>query len=161
MFIIERLSGVYPSINPSIIHSVVSKDSSVELDVLEIDRCIRAIDTIASSEGFLEVFSTFKRVANILKDEALENEFMVNQSLLNEEAEQSLYAKATAVIETNFDTLEERLDALFALKGPIDTFFDNVMVNHEDTDIRANRKALVGMIYKEIYTVADIKNITL
>lgn len=160
-FIIERLSGVYPSINPSIIHSVVSKDSSVELDVLEIDRRIRAIATIASSEEFVDVFSTFKRVANILKDEAIENEFVVNQSLLSEEAEQSLYTKATAVIETNFDTLEERLDALFALKGSIDTFFDNVMVNHDDLSIRANRKALVGMIYQEIYTIADIKNITL
>jgi glycyl-tRNA synthetase beta chain len=53
------------------------------------------------------------------------------------------------------------LDALFALKAPLDNFFDNVMVNAEDLSVRANRKALVGMIYAEIYSIADIKNITL
>jgi glycyl-tRNA synthetase beta chain len=53
------------------------------------------------------------------------------------------------------------LDALFALKAPLDIFFDNVMVNAEDLNVRANRKALVGMIYQKIYAIADIKNITL
>ncbi len=160
IFVKERLQGVYP-INPSIIHSVVSKETAIELDILELDRRINAINTIAASEGFLEAFSTFKRVANILKDEPIEKEFIINPDLLEEEGEKSLFALATTVISTKFETLEERLDALFSLKTPLDTFFDSVMVNHENLEIRANRKALVGMIYREIYTVADIKNITL
>jgi len=159
-FIVDRLVGVYP-INPSIIHSVVSKETPIELDILEIDRRVNAINGIASSQGFVEAFSTFKRVANILKDESMDSSFVVDSQLLAEEAEKSLFAMATAVITMQHENLEERLDALFALKSPIDTFFDNVMVNHEDLSIRANRKALVGMIYQEIYTIADIKNITL
>ncbi|MDD4856054.1 MAG: glycine--tRNA ligase subunit beta, partial [Sulfuricurvum sp.] len=133
----------------------------VELDILEIDRRINAINAIASSAGFVEAFSTFKRVANILKDETMDSSFVVDSQLLSEEAEKSLYTMATEVIATQHENLEERLDALFALKSSIDTFFDNVMVNHEDMSIRTNRKALVGMIYQEIYTIADIKNITL
>ncbi|MGZ8548973.1 MAG: glycine--tRNA ligase subunit beta [Sulfuricurvum sp.] len=159
-FVKERLQGVYP-INPSIIHAVVSKETAVELDILELDRRINAINVITGSEGFIEAFSTFKRVANILKDEPIENEFIVNPDLLEEDAEKSLFDLAATVITTKFETLEERLDALFSLKTPLDTFFDSVMVNHENLEIRANRKALVGIIYKEIYTVADIKNITL
>ncbi|HEX5710962.1 MAG TPA: glycine--tRNA ligase subunit beta [Sulfuricurvum sp.] len=159
-FIIDRLVGVYP-INPSIIHAVVSKETPVELDILEIDARINAINTIASSESFVQAFSTFKRVANILKDETMENNFVVNPDLLSEEDEKSLYDKAVIAINAQYENLEERLDALFALKGPLDRFFDNVMVNAEDLKVRANRKALVGMIYREIYTVADIKNITL
>ena len=159
-FVKERLQGVYP-INPSIIHAVVSKETAIELDILEMDRRINAINAIAGSEGFIEAFSTFKRVANILKDEPIEGEFVVNSNLLEEDAEKALFALATTVIASEFESLEERLDALFSLKTPLDTFFDSVMVNHENLEIRANRKALVGMIYREIYTVADIKNITL
>ena len=160
-FIIERLAGAYIGVNPSIIQSIVAKDDSVELDVLEIDRKIRAVATIASSESFVEAFSTFKRVSNILKDEAMDKGFSVNESLFENDSERNLYAAATSAISASYETLEERLDALFALKAPLDTFFDNVMVNAEDLNVRANRKALVGMIYAEIYSIADIKNITL
>ncbi|MDD2839384.1 MAG: glycine--tRNA ligase subunit beta [Sulfuricurvum sp.] len=160
-FIIERLAGAYVGVNPSIIQSVVAKDAHVELDVLEIDRKIRAVNTIASSDSFIEAFSTFKRVSNILKDEAMDKGFSVNVSLFENDAERNLYAAATSAISGSYETLEERLDALFGLKAPLDTFLDNVMVNAEDLSVRANRKALVGMIYAEIYSIVDIKNITL
>ena len=160
-FIIERLGGAYVGVNPSIIQAVVSKDSAVELDVLELDRKIRAVNTIASSDSFTNAFSTFKRVSNILKDETMDKAFNVNEALLEADAERELFSSAKAVLNATYETLEERLDALFALKAPLDSFFDNVMVNAEDLNVRANRKALVGMIYQEIYAIADIKNITL
>ncbi|MBN2870619.1 MAG: glycine--tRNA ligase subunit beta [Campylobacterales bacterium] len=160
-FVIERLPGAYPDVNPSIIHSVVSKDGSVELDVLSVNRKINAVASIAASDSFVEAFSTFKRVSNILKDEAMDKAFSIDTALFENDAERDLYARASAAIESSYATLEERLDALFALKAPLDTFFDNVMVNAEDMNVRANRKALVGMIYREIYAIADIKNITL
>lgn len=160
-FVIERLAGAYIGVNSSIIQSVVAKDDKVELDVLEIDRKIRAVSSIASSETFIEAFSTFKRVSNILKDEAMDKGFNVNESLFENDAERHLYTAAKTAISAEYETLEDRLDALFALKAPLDTFFDNVMVNAEDLSVRANRKALVGMIYAEIYAIADIKNITL
>lgn len=160
-FVIERLAGAYVGVNPSIIQAVVAKDVNVELDILEFDRKIRAVNTIASSDSFVEAFSTFKRVSNILKDEAMDKGFNVNETLFENDAERNLFSSAKAAIESSYTTLEERLDALFALKAPLDTFFDNVMVNAEDAEVRANRKALVGMIYAEIYSIADIKNITL
>lgn len=160
-FIIERLSGAYPGINPSIIQSVVAKEGSVDLDILEIDRKINAVNTIVASDSFVEAFSTFKRVSNILKDEKMDTAFTVDTALFENDAERDLYAAATAVVNTSYATLEERLDALFALKAPLDNFFDNVMVNTDDLRIRANRKAQIGIVYREIYAIADIKNITL
>jgi glycyl-tRNA synthetase beta chain len=160
-FIIERLAGAYSGVNPSIIQAVVAKDAHVELDLLEIDRKIRAVNTIASSDSFIEAFSTFKRVSNILKDELMDKGFHVDESLFENDSERNLYTAATSAISANYESLEARLDTLFALKAPLDTFFDNVMVNAEDLAVRANRKALVGMIYAEIYSIADIKNITL
>lgn len=160
-FVVERLPGAYPDINPSIIHSVVSKEGSVNLDIIDIDRKIRAVASIASSDSFVDAFSTFKRVSNILKDEAMDKAFSVDAALFENDAERALYTAASSVIAADYTSVEERLDALFGLKAPLDLFFDNVMVNAEDLNVRANRKALVGMIYREIYAIADIKNITL
>lgn len=159
-FIIERLGGVYPGINTSIIQSVVGREG-FELDVLTMDHYIKAVNEIATSETFPEAFSTFKRVSNILKDVAMDEAFEVDVLLFENNAETKLYARATSVINAEHDTAQERLDALFGLKADLDRFFDNVMVNAEDPAVRANRKALVGMIYQEIYSIADIKNITL
>lgn len=91
----------------------------------------------------------------------MEKTFTIDTSLFENDAERDLYAQATAAISGDYATLEQHLDALFALKKPLDRFFDNVMVNADDMAVRSNRKALVGMIYREIYAIADIKNITL
>ncbi len=63
-FIIER---VYKSIdiNPSIIKAVLL---SGEKDILKIIKKSQALDSIVSQKDFREIFSTFKRVANISKD---------------------------------------------------------------------------------------------
>lgn len=159
-FIIERLGGVYPGINTSIIQAVVAREG-FELDVLTMDQNIRAVHEIALSDSFPEAFSTFKRVSNILKDTTMDETFEVDVLLFEHQAETKLYARATSVISAEYGTVQEQLDALFGLKGDLDRFFDNVMVNAEDLSVRANRKALVGMIYREIYAIADIKNITL
>ncbi len=160
-FIVDRLAGIYPDVNPSIISSVVSKKNYVELDILIIDSRIHVVNILMAFDGSPEALATFKRMANILKDEEMDKGFSVNESLFENDAERNLYSAATSAISASYETLEERLDALFALKAPLDNFFDNVMVNAEDLSIRANRKALVGMIYAEIYAIADIKNITL
>lgn len=156
-FVIERLNATYSDVNPSIINSVVS--NGCELDMLSIDEKIRAVNNIANSSGFSDAHSTFKRVANILKDDIKTDS--VDESLLKESAENELYNKAKTVISTKYNSVEEKLDALFALKEPLARFFDGVMVNDPDPKIANNRKALVAMIYSEIYEIADIKNISI
>jgi len=161
-FIIERLAGAYVGVNPSVIQSVVVKELiDIDLDILEIDRKIRAVNTFVSSASFVEIFQTFKRVGNILKDKPTLSDYWPNENLLVEEAEKVLYNKSIYIIRTKHETYEERLDALFSLKEFIDTFFNQVRVNDDNIERQDNRKMLVGMIYREIYKIADIKNITI
>lgn len=161
-FIIERLSGIYPNVNSSIIQSVVVKKEGTFLDIRVVDLRIKAVDEIASSDGFEEIFSTFKRVCNILKDDSDDNLFP-DTDLFEHEAERILWNKLVEVINNkdSYGLMIKYLDALFALKAPLDSFFENVMVNTEDLLVRANRKTLLRKIYAEIYSIADIKNITL
>ena len=51
------------------------------------------------------------------------------------------------------------LQALAALKAPVDAFFDGVMVNAEDAALRANRLALLGALHAAMNRVADLSKL--
>ena len=155
-FIFERLYQIYKSVNPSVIKAVLA---SGDTNILEIDKKIKALNEIVNSEDFKNVNTTFKRVANIIKDMDLEKDVEVNETLLVEEAEKTLYK---AFKEKNKgETYLEKMDNLFGLKPEIDNFFDNVMVNVEDENLKNNRKNLIATIYKAFSDIADIKEISI
>jgi len=155
-FILERVRRYY-KVNPSIIEAVLA---SGERELLALGRKIEALNTLVNSEGFDEIFSTFKRVANITKDIDLNGDLAVNEAFLEEDAEKNLYKRYKEVTSKKYESYEEELDALFGLKPELDAFFENVMVNAEDAAIRNNRKALVASIYKSILNIADIKEVS-
>ena len=43
-----------------------------------------------------------------------------------------------------------------ALQGPVDAFFDGVMVNAQDPDLRRNRLALLAKLRRQFLAVADL-----
>ncbi len=143
--------------NPSIITAVLE---SGERDINEIVKKVEALKNVTESDEFKEIFTTFKRVANISKDIDLNADLNVNPSLFEKEDEKRLYDAFMKVVEREYPDYETRLDALFSLKPELDLFFDNVMVNAEEEKLRTNRRNLVGSIYKAFKTVADIKEIT-
>jgi len=156
-FFIERLLG-YFDVNKSLVKSVLD---SGERDLLKIKDKVKALKEIVSKDSFKENFSTFKRVANIIKDMDLEKESVVDESLLKEKAEKGLYKAYMEAMAKDAKSYEEYLENLFALKEPIDNFFDNVMVNDKDEKIKNNRKNLIATIYKAFKSVADIKEISI
>ncbi len=154
-FFIERLYQFY-DVNPSVVSAVVA---SGERDLLELDRRIKALANIVQSSDFKEIFTTFKRVANIVKDLDTDQELKVDETLFESEYERDLYKEFIKRASTAYPDIETRLTALFDLKHKIDLFFDNVLVNAEDERVRKNRKNLIGSIYKEFKKIADIKEI--
>ena len=48
------------------------------------------------------------------------------------------------------------LDKLASLRQPVDSFFDNVMVNAEDQKLRQNRLAILNTLQNLFLQVADI-----
>ena len=51
------------------------------------------------------------------------------------------------------------LQALAALKAPVDAFFDGVMVNAEDAALRANRLGLLATLHAAMNRVADLSKL--
>ncbi|MFO0120645.1 MAG: DALR anticodon-binding domain-containing protein, partial [Burkholderiales bacterium] len=52
------------------------------------------------------------------------------------------------------------LQALAALRTPVDSFFDDVMVNAEDPALRANRIALLARVHALMNQIADLSRLT-
>ena len=51
------------------------------------------------------------------------------------------------------------LQALAALKAPVDAFFDQVMVNADDPALKANRLALLHRLHQTMNRVADLSRL--
>ena len=101
-----------------------------------------------------------KRIGNILKKtDAVDAH--VSEILLKEPAEKVLYAamqdivpKANSQFEAGDYTAS--LQALAALRAPVDAFFEHVMVNAEQIDLRLNRLGLLTSLYAAMNRVADL-----
>jgi glycyl-tRNA synthetase beta chain len=105
-----------------------------------------------------------KRVGNILKKSDGPAPVAVQAALFGDPAETALHAALQGVsrrADAAFDAgdLAASLQALAALKAPVDEFFDKVMVNAEDPALRANRLALLGQLHAAMNRVADLSKL--
>lgn len=155
-FIIERIYKSFDA-NPSVISAVLS---SGERDINEIAKKVSSLNDIVTTDSFKEIFTTFKRVANISSDVDITKELHIDESLLKEEEERRLYLEFRRIEDEEYADYKERLQRLFSLKDTLDAFFDNVLVNSEDEKLRGNRRNLVASIYRAFREIADIKEIS-
>ena len=106
-----------------------------------------------------------KRVGNILKKVEAAVDARIDATLLGESAEIALNAALTTVkpaAEAAFAAGDytASLQALAALKEPVDSFFNDVMVNAEDPALRANRLGLLATLHAAMNQVADISKLS-
>ncbi len=105
-----------------------------------------------------------KRVGNILKKAEGAVATHVNVELLTELAEAALFA-ALLDVQTIADAAFDQgdyaasLQALAALRAPVDAFFDSVMVNADDPALRANRLGLLAGLHAAMNRVADLSKL--
>jgi len=105
-----------------------------------------------------------KRVGNILKKAEGAVQAAVKPELLQEAAEKSLADALKTVApkaEAAFASGDyaASLQALAALKAPVDAFFDGVMVNAEDPALKANRLGLLATLHQAMNRVADLSKL--
>ena len=104
-----------------------------------------------------------KRIGNILKKAEAESPVHphVSELLLQEPAEQALYAAMQQVLPQADAQLARgdytaSLQSLAALRAPVDAFFDHVMVNAEQADLRLNRQGLLKTLHQAMNRVAEL-----
>jgi glycyl-tRNA synthetase beta chain len=129
----------------------------------EIPARLAAVRAFASLAEAPALAAANKRVTNILKKSEGETG-IVNTSLLQEPAEIALFdalQKVTPQADKLFESGDytNSLKSLAALKAPVDDFFDNVMVNADDIDLKNNRLALLKKLHVGMNRVADLSKL--
>ena len=88
----------------------------------------------------------------------------VSEILLKEPAEQALFASMRDVTPRAGKQFEAgdytaSLQTLAALRAPVDAFFDGVMVNADEADLRLNRLGLLSTLHQAMNRVADLSRL--
>ena len=110
---------------------------------------------LEATEDFERLAVAFKRAKNILGESAPAE---VDTGLLTEAAERELH-DAVAQLRSVDGGYESRLRSLSGLRGPVDRFFDDVLVMAEDPRLRANRLGLLSQALSLFYRIADISKL--
>ncbi|SES97889.1 glycyl-tRNA synthetase beta chain [Nitrosospira multiformis] len=149
--------------SPQQIDAVLALRPQLLNDVKKRLIAVRAFAALPEAESLA---ATNKRVGNILRKAEVDEGGEIDTVLLQAPAEQALHEalnrimpEADAAFAAGDYTAS--LQALAALKVPVDRFFDTVMVNTEDTALRHNRLALLAQMQKTMNRIADISRLAL
>lgn len=164
-FVFERLRGYYAEkgFTTEQFEAVLAVSP---ISLVDFDRRLRAVVEFGRQPEAISLASANKRVANILRKQQEEHGMdsigeQVDPAYFEADAERELaQALATAKFD-NATAWQQRdyaavLARLAQLQGPIDAFFDQVLVNADDPAIRANRLALLGQLKAQFTAIADI-----
>ncbi|MDE2616225.1 MAG: glycine--tRNA ligase subunit beta, partial [Burkholderiales bacterium] len=129
----------------------------------EVAQRLAAVRAFAALPEAAALAAANKRISNILK-KAQEVDAHVSEVLLKEEAEKKLYAVLKDVVPQANQQFEAgdytaSLKTLAALRVPVDAFFDGVMVNAEELDLRLNRQGLLKSLHEAMNRVADLSRL--
>jgi glycyl-tRNA synthetase beta chain len=118
----------------------------------------RALSLLAGTKRATQLLAAEEKKGTVVADG-------VSEALLTLDAEKALYAaiktaSAEAADAVAREDFRSAMQALSKLRAPVDTFFDDVLVNDDDAAIRANRLALLKAIREATGTVADFSKIT-
>lgn len=136
-------------------------------DLLMVVRRVEALGALLASEDGRNLLGGYRRAANILKAEEKKGtavaaaidpaRFVLAEETALFEAVET--AAATARAAVGREDFEAAMRALAGLRGPVDAFFEAVLVNDPDEAVRANRLALLGAIRDACHAVADFSRI--
>jgi glycyl-tRNA synthetase beta chain len=126
----------------------------------EISPRLKAVRAFSALPESAALAAANKRIGNILKKTG-NVDAQVNSALLQEGAEMNLYAVMQKLLPTSEAQFKagkytESLQTLAALREPVDAFFDNVMVNADDMEVRQNRQGLLKWLHENMNFVADL-----
>ncbi len=164
IFIFERFAGWLREQG----YSAQEVDAVISLNPVRLNlvpKRLAAVRVFVALPEAASLAAANKRVGNILKKVGTGVTAQVNIALLIEPAEVGLNA-ALAQVKPQADAAfargdyTESLSSLAALKTPVDSFFDQVMVNAEEPALRQNRLGLLATLHQAMNRVADLSKLS-
>ncbi|CCB80251.1 glycyl-tRNA synthetase beta chain [Helicobacter bizzozeronii CIII-1] len=160
-FMLERLSHVLNAKSPNLYKSVLKGIEALggqDYEICQMANKLYALqDFLDQVEDSKQLVSVFKRVANITQD--TQHASNPDPCLFQDTSEQGLYEAYLNLQKSTFPQWGDKIHALFALKAPLELFFEKVLINDSNPQIQNNRKSLLFLICREFLSVADIKEL--
>jgi glycyl-tRNA synthetase beta chain len=124
-----------------------------------------ALEGVKKREGFRDLAQTFKRVVNIIKKFGPREESLVKTELLSQEAEKNLMSAISDLTAESKGYLERGdyaglLERIVTLRQPVDQFFDKILVDDPDPDLKNARVALLKRASRLFELVADFSRVS-
>ena len=159
-FISLRLKHNY--LEQGIDHDVVESVLVLKPNNLsDCDNRIKACQQFKSDDSAPALAEANKRISNILKKSEEDIPDDITLRLLTEEHEKNLFGAIESIKRRFHQEVEEQhyadaIKRLSSLAEPVANFFENVMVNSDDTEIRLNRLAILKQLNQLFKAIADI-----
>jgi glycyl-tRNA synthetase beta chain len=136
-------------------------------DLLAIVQRVEALGELLDTDAGKNLLAGTKRAANILAAEEKKGTAIaaaVDPALFTAPAEKTLYEAVNQAEREAGQAIRKQdysgaMRALSALREPVDSFFEDVLVNDENLAVRANRLALLTRIRAATGQVADFSRI--
>jgi len=148
-----------------LVDAVIAADSN---DILQITQRVEALSALLSSADGANLLAGYRRAANILaaeeKKDGRRYDGTLERTALRLPEETALFDAVTAVGTAvsacvAADDYRGAMTALARLRGPVDAFFEAVLVNDPDPAIRAGRLNLLARLRDTMHLVADFSRI--
>jgi glycyl-tRNA synthetase beta chain len=131
-------------------------------DLADVESRLAAIQAVRPTENFEPLAASFKRIRNILKQAEFTGGGEVSEPLLEDGPEKDLvedFHITRARVESGDLGYQEKLEAIAQMRPAVDMFFDKVLVNAPDENVRRNRLTLLHKLLTEFSAIADFSEI--
>ena len=162
-FLVERLKGYLKDNGFSVAEVEAAINAHKMTEWASVPKRLAAVRAFSGLPEASALAAANKRIGNILK-KAQEVDPHVSEILLKEPAEVALYAAMKDVVpraDAQFEAGDyaASLQGLAALRAPVDAFFEGVMVNAQELDLRLNRQGLLQSLHNAMNRVADLSRL--
>ena len=152
-----------PGYREDVMESVLARGDDAECDLRDLFLRMDALQAITSQQDFESLIVGFKRAHRIVKKEAWSTR-SVDVALLNHPTERTLHQAVETAKRAVGQSLAAHdyhgaLKQLIGLKSPIDQFFEGVLVNAPEPEVRANRLSLLCQVDDLFAAFGDLSQI--
>ena len=163
-FLLDRVQYYYRDVRGFAYDEVIAAAAAGCDDLTDFESRLAAIQSVRATPDFEPLAGSFKRIANILRQNPLKDPGEVNISLMETGPETELYSeflhlRDLVYTQRKAQNYKAALETIASIRPKVDRFFDKILVNAPEERVRRNRLLLLNSLLSEFSTIADFSEI--
>ena len=154
-FLQDRIRYYFKEVRGFLYDEVNAATAAGWSNLVDLEARLIRIRDLRSSPDFEPLAASFKRIRNILDQQKFTgvNATAIDEKLLQDGPERDLYDEYRRIAGQPIESVVSQL------RPKVDLFFDKVLVNAPEDDVRRNRLMLLGTLLLEFSNIADFSEI--